>query len=303
MGALLSSRKCFDLQRVVACYSSKERLSKRFLQRIFHLYERCRAAEYGFTPAEFCSLIGEIAKRQLGAAANEREQMQFAATLHLDDLVLARACARGHEGAWERFVSLYREKLYAASLAIARQESAARELADSVYADLFGTRTGNDGKRKSKLESYCGRGSLEGWLRSVLAQAYIDRVRVEQKLVVFDEAVELCEHANPEPAGYDSRVAECTDAELAALGPEEKLLLAAYYLDGRTLAEIGRMLSLHESTVARRLEKTISRLRKRIIGRLRAMGFAGRIAEEMLEMDIRNLNIDVRKHLAQEGQG
>src|SRR5437763_226553 len=81
----------------------------------------------------------------------------------------------GSEAGWDLFVRTYREKLYRAARAVAPVESAARELAESVYADLFGTRVDNDGRRISKLESYVGRGSLEGWLRMVLAQEYVNR--------------------------------------------------------------------------------------------------------------------------------
>jgi RNA polymerase sigma-70 factor (ECF subfamily) len=274
------------------------------LQRILEFYKRCQAAEYGFSPEEFCGLLRDIADRATGGFPNESEQVQWLSTLHLDDLVLAHACARGHEAAWERFVGLYGQKLYAASLTIARQESLAHELADSVYADLFGTQTGNDGKRKSKLELYSGRGSLAGWLRSVLAQTFVNQIRHERKLVAFSETVEPC----AQPKGIqdltsDSRVIQSVDAELAALDAEDKLLLAAYYLDGRTLAETGRMMNLHESTVTRRLGKITARLRKRIIARLCAAGIPKRAAEEMLNVDVRDLAINVRKGLAQEGRG
>ena len=40
-------------------------------------------------------------------------------------------------------------------------------VADSLYGDLYGTTT-RDGQRISKLASYTGRGSLEGWLRTVV---------------------------------------------------------------------------------------------------------------------------------------
>lgn len=275
------------------------------MQRISEFYTRCRAAEYGFTLHEFYDLLRDVARKASGEVIADNELMQCVSNLHLDDLVLARACARGHEAAWERFIGLYREKLYVASLTIARQESWARELADSVYADLFGTQTGSDGKRKSKFESYSGRGSLEGWLRSVLAQTFINRIRQEQKLIACSETAEPClgVQAVRESTAHDSRVIQNTDAELAALDAEDKFLLAAYYLDGRTLAEIGRMVSLHESTVARRLGRITSGLRKRIVARLCAAGLPKRVAEEMLQGDVRELGINVRKRLVQEGQG
>jgi len=224
--------------------------------------------------------------------------------LRSEDLALALACARGDEEAWDRFLTLYREKLYSAALAIAKEESVARELADSLYADLFGTRTREDGSRISRLEYYQGRGSLEGWLKTVLAQQYIDRFRSRRKLVPFDDAIETdATVSSPALSGTENaKLIQATDAALSELAAEERFLLAAYYLDGRTLAAIGRMLNVHESTVQRRLEKTVTGLRKRVVALLRKQGLSKAVAEEMLELDIRELEIDIRSRLTQERQ-
>jgi RNA polymerase sigma-70 factor (ECF subfamily) len=243
-------------------------------------------------------------KRSLVDGCGAQERAQFLETLRLDDLVLARACARGNESAWDRFLNLYREKLYSTAAAIAREEPAGRELADSLYADLFGMRIRGDGCRISKLDSYLGRGSLEGWLRTVLAQEYVNRLRHQRKLIAFDESIDIraedVRSTGPEP--HNAEVAQATDAAFAALSSEERFLLAAYYLDGRTLAQIGSMLNVHESTISRRLEKITATLRKRIVARLCAAGISKRAAEEMLEVDVRDLGVDVRNRLAQERQ-
>lgn len=252
--------------------------------------------------AEFCDLVTDIANRSLGAGCGAREQIRFVEGLHLEDLVLTRACARGHEGAWERFVALYREKLYAAAIAIACDECAGRELADSLYGDLFGTRLRKDGSRSSKFESYSGRGSLEGWLRTVLAQEHVNRFREQRKLVPFDEAIATDAAPALEMEASNGSLEEATNAAFATLSAEERVLLVAYYLDGRTLAEIGRMLGLHESTIGRRLQKTTLTLRKRIIAALRTAGLSKRAAEEMLQADVRDIGVDVRAHLTQERQ-
>ena len=46
------------------------------------------------------------------------------------------------------------------------------------------------------------------------------------------------------------------------LTPRERMLLACYYVDQLTLAEIGRTLGEHESTVSRQLERTRRRCEK-----------------------------------------
>jgi RNA polymerase sigma-70 factor (ECF subfamily) len=267
-------------------------------------YEKSRAAEFGFTETEFCELLAEVASRSLGEAGTAQERARFLETVRLEELLLARACARGHEMAWREFLALYREKLYLAASAIAREESAARELADSLSADLFGMRLGSAGERASKLASYLGRGSLEGWLRTVLAQEYVNRLRQQRKFVAFDEAI-ACNAKAVSASELQSSPVEletATNAVLSELPPQERFLLASYYLDGRTLAEIARMLNLHESTVSRRLEKTTTNIRKRIVARLRAAGLSKQAAQEMLDGDVRDLGVDVRKHLTQERQ-
>ncbi len=75
------------------------------------------------------------------AGTSEREREEFFASLRLDELALARACAAGNERGWEIFMVRYREKLYDIAAYIAKESSAARELADSIYADLYGTGT------------------------------------------------------------------------------------------------------------------------------------------------------------------
>jgi RNA polymerase sigma-70 factor (ECF subfamily) len=256
------------------------------------LYEHSDAQRFGFTREEFCEMLAEVA-RQSPVSLHD---------LKLDDLILARACARGNEGAWRQFVSLYREKLYRAAAAMARVDSIGRELADAFYANLFGIRLGKDGRRVSKLDSYLGRGSLEGWLRMVLAQDYVNRFRNERRFVGFVEAAAI-RAPGADIAPDNARLAEATDIALTTLSSEERFLLSAHYLDGRTFAEIGRMLSLHESTISRRLEKITAALRKKILSALRDAGLDRREAEEMLKADVRDITLNIRERLTQERQG
>ena len=214
-----------------------------------------------------------------------------------------RACAAGNNSAWEIFLTRYREKLYQSALRIAREDSAARDLADTLYAELYGTTT-RDGERVSKLASFTGRGSLEGWLRTVLAQEFVNRYRRTKRLVSLDEESEDgSQFAAPEPEplpSADSRLESATDAALAALDGEDRMVLAAYYLDGRTLAEIARMLGVHESTISRKVDKLAKSLRKKILAGMMQQGMARRQAEEALEVDVRDLQVDIRRSLAQE---
>jgi len=281
------------------------------------LYQRSGGERFGLTFPAFARILQEVGAKYLPASAGEGPDeaphehqravlLAFLNGLHLEELALARACAQGSESAWEIFLNRYREKLYDAGGAIARDESVGRELADGLYADLFGTRQGQAGDRISKLDSYTGRGSLEGWLRTVLAQEYVNRYRSQRRLVSLEEQVEAGAQfraREPGPAPPDPRLPVASDEALSSLSEEERFILASYYLDGRTLAEIAGTLGVHESTVSRRLEKTTKGLRKRIVRGLRSRGMSAREAEQALEADVRDVVLDVRGRLVQEKDG
>src|SRR5262249_1503923 len=97
-------------------------------------------------------------------------------SLHLEDLALACGCEAGDEAAWLQFVQEHRPTLYRAADSL-DPSGGARELADSLYAELFGLAT-DGGARKSLFRYFHGRSSLTTWLRAVLSQRHVDRIRV-----------------------------------------------------------------------------------------------------------------------------
>src|SRR5215469_1864103 len=266
------------------------------------LHAKAGCKEIGLTHQSFAMILAEVGAKH-AAGLSQTEVRNFFLSLRVDELALARACAAGHEMAWELFLTRYREKLYLSALRIVREDSAAHDLADTLYADLYGT-TIREGHRVSKLASYTGRGSLEGWLRTVLAQEYVNRYRKTKRLVSLDEeSDEGVQFRAPEPEPLplaDNRLSHATDQALATLSAEDRLILSAYYLDGRTLAEIARILGVHESTISRKLDKLAKSLRKQIITALTRGGMSRRQAEEALEVDVRDLQVDIRRSLAQE---
>lgn len=269
---------------------------------IANLYQKSGGVAFGLSYEQFAAILRGVAAKYLPAGPTPGELQQLFSSLRVEDLALARACALGNEKAWEVFLTRFRVKLYDMAGPMTRESSAARELADSLYADLYGTES-RDGQRVSKLASYTGRGSLEGWLRTVMAQEYINRYRRQKRLVSLEEKEEDGTHfaaPEPEPAiAVDSRVKTAADEALAALSAEDRFLLASYYLDGRTLAEIARLLRVHESTISRKLDKLAKSLRKQIVAELTKRGLSRRQAEEAMEVDVRDLQVNIREHLAQ----
>src|SRR3954463_8970558 len=278
---------------------------KRFASLIAEQYNQSEASKFGISKEAFAGILAEVAGKYLPADSSEKDASSFVAALRIPELVLARACSAGNEAAWELFLTKFREPLYNAGRAIARDDATGRELADSLYADLYGMKS-EEGGRRSKLDYYMGRGSLEGWLRTVLAQDFVNRYRTQKRLVSLEEEEEAgVQFAAAVPASSDgvktdTRLEAATDEVLRALPAEEKFILAAYFLDDRTLAEIARMLSVHESTISRKVERAAKSLRGEIMAALQQKGMSRRQAEEALEADVRDLAVDVRASLGRE---
>jgi RNA polymerase sigma factor (sigma-70 family) len=196
------------------------------------------------------------------------------------DLELARQCAAGEEPAWERFVLEYRPLLYRAADAL-DASGGARDLADSLYADLYGMPEGGS-ERRSLFRYFQGRSSLATWLRAVLAQRYVDRLRAQKRIEPLpneDSARALRQERSHEGRESDppdpdrSRHVELLRQALARavnrLDSRDRLRLSCYYVQDLTLAETGRLLKEHEATASRQLARTRRDLRKDVEGQLR----------------------------------
>jgi len=188
------------------------------------------------------------------------------------DLDLARRCAAGDPAAWDRFVLEYRPVLYRAADALDKRGSA-REIADSLYAELYGIKQA-DGERQSLFRYFNGRSSLATWLRAVLAQRFVDRVRAQRRLEPLppDDRPDIREPADPARARYLAVVREALSRAVALLEPKDRLRLACYYVQELTLAQTGRLLREHEATVSRQLAQTRRAIRGAVERDLRERG-------------------------------
>ena len=241
------------------------------------LWRACDAAQWGLTRDEFDQI------------------------LLMGDLVLARACARGNERAWEHFVAVYRQPLTRAAIAITGSETLGRDLADQLYAELYGLNE-REGQRRCPLVSYRGRGSLMGWLRTTLAQRHVDHYRRTRREEPIEEIDAPALDPPPQtPAHELSLLERAIEQAIASRNAEERYLLAAYYFDEQTLLEIGRVLDVHEATVSRRLRRAASEIRKQILRNLERSGMSRRAAQEALGADPRDLEVNL-KNLLQHSQ-
>ncbi len=279
--------------------SSADALSKAFVESRSTIEQWCVQAaveRWGISHARFAEELRRCAAAKFRGATTSAEELQgYLATLHLEDLGLACACADGSADAWEYFFSAYRSYLRACAGAMLKRSATAPEaqdLADSLYADLYGLTAE---KRGTLLRYFHGRSSLKTWLRAVMAQRHIDAIRAGKKFAELDE--EQTDGADgatqrksaglglrgglpgagssggigdPHRGRYLGLFREALELALKNVDAQDAARLRMYYAEEKKLAEIGRTLGEHESSVSRHLEKVRKELRGAVEEILRA---------------------------------
>ena len=235
------------------------------------LYKRGGADRWQLSTDAFASFLLTSAQHAFGEQQPDVKKLdRYFESLHLQDLALACACAEGDERAWEVFITDLRPVLYRAADAL-DQWGGAREVADSLYAELFGLKS-REGERQSHLRYFHGRSSLATWLRAVLAQRYIDRRRVESRVAPMPEedavdALPAPPATAPAPAlvRFIEVLRRVISAVIAALPSRDRLRLRLCYAQDLTLAQIGKLLGESEATASRQLTKTRRAIREEVM--------------------------------------
>jgi RNA polymerase sigma factor (sigma-70 family) len=254
------------------------------------LFASSGAASWGLQRDAFAAALEHSATKRFADQTPVAAKIEeYFSTLHLQDLALACACAEGRTDAWDYFVATFRGYLRSAAAAVLRcppDSPASCELADSLFADLYGL--GEGVNRCSLFRYFHGRSSLKTWLRAVLAQRHVDSIRASRRFTDIegvDGRATLPASASPtrtrlsgDGAGplQDPHRADLValfrralEVALALLDARDNERLRLYYAAQHTLAEIGRKLGEHESSVSRNLERTRRELRHQVERALR----------------------------------
>lgn len=229
------------------------------------IYSACveNQPNFGVTEEAFFDSITQSVSRFLCRGTEElpeeAEVREFIDSIRADDLFLALACASGSERAWWEFDHQHRGYLERISRFLASTDLSAQEVIDHVYVELYGTRV-VDGVRLSKFATYSGKGSIRGWLRTVIWHALVDLHRASHDEVSLDGMTESVGEgythstfANKDLGGeeqmhdelshdrYKKATFESMRSAFSSLDDHEKLLLLYYYSEGLKLREIARL--------------------------------------------------------------
>lgn len=256
------------------------------------IFERCCENAPNFGVRDDCFRHSLLRTLERFGGANENEPIDdtsatdFLKGIQADDLFLAIACANGNERAWWEFDQHHRSYLERVARHLAQTDLDAQEVVDQVYVELYGTKV-VDGERVSKFASYSGRGTLRGWLRTVVWHSLVDLHRASHDEVSLDEMTENVGEgmahayfAEPAPGGENEMLDEITrnryrqatvtslGSSFAQLEDHEKLLLLYYHVDNLKLREIARLVENEDSPLREWFQRRSQSREKNPSGRI-----------------------------------
>jgi len=172
-----------------------------------------------------------------------------------DARLVARICC-GDLAAFEFLYRKYRSRLYRTALAITGDHGAAEEILQDAFVRAYGAMSRVDG---------CA--SLSPWLHRIVVNLSCNWTkRNRQWLLPLDTWVDrlVVPALLPERTAETIELGEIVHEALAALGFNQRVVIALFYVQGFSLSEIAYILDCPVGTVKSRLHYACQALRKKL---------------------------------------
>lgn len=223
-------------------------------------------------------------------------------TACIEDLYLACACGLGDAAA---IAILERDWFSSVASYVGRIESSKDFVAEVCQLLRIHLLTTSEG-RAPRIADYAGRGPLGGWLRvaAVRLARSLSTASAKNRGMGDDEGVRSARTPSPDPERaflrehYAWEINRALDSSLASLSDRDRTLLRLYFVEGMSLASIGRMIHVHETTVLRR----ITTIRETVLDRVKDVLRAdSRDLESRLALVGSQLDLHFSRHLKMRG--
>ena len=168
---------------------------------------------------------------------------------------LVPACRSGDRNAQKRLFDALAPKMMALCLRYVGDRPTAEDVLQEGFISLF-----------SRLDSYSGAGSFEGWARRIFVNTALMHLRKTDALKLSDDIGEarglFSEEATPvQKIGYR----ELTGL-IAKLPPDARTIFNMFVIEGYSHKEIAQTLGLNEATTRSKLQRARVRLQEMIKG-------------------------------------
>ncbi len=183
--------------------------------------------------------------------AKQVEQTNGPPGLHgqaLDDAVLLEQVAKGDVAAFSTLVDRHLSAVLAVARRMLRDDAEAEDMAQEAMLRLW--------RSSDRLE--IGAYGARPWLRRVVSNLCIDRVRAGRNTSVVDEVPDEGQPADQVQALERQQASRRVDEALKSLPERQRLALVLFHYEGLSQIEIGKTMGISDEAV----ESLLSRARR-----------------------------------------
>ena len=172
------------------------------------------------------------------------------------DQELVEACRRGEREAFRALFEKHKDKVYSIALRYSGDQSAALDIAQDVFLKLF-----------SSISSFRGESGFDSWLFRLVVNRCLDQRRRTRRIMpLVDGLLDLLR--TPEKSVIEemlrSEMSSRVRTAVAALPPEQRMVIVLRYTQGLSYDEIAEALGCSSGTVASRLNRAHRTLERRL---------------------------------------
>lgn len=195
-----------------------------------------------------------LALTRKGESGGDNNEASLSGDADADRALLDRLAA-GDAAVFSRLTEKHLPHLLAIGRRMLRDDAEAEDIAQEALVRLW--------RNAEKLE--LGPGGLKPWLRRVVSNLCIDRVRAGRHLAVVEEVPEQPESATQLRSLTERDLSVRVDAALKKLPDRQRLALTLFHYEGLSQIEVGEILGASDEAVesllgrARRTLKSILR--------------------------------------------
>lgn len=170
-------------------------------------------------------------------------------SLNIEDLELARLCARGDDKARKEMYTRYAGSLYAICIRYVGDRELARDLMHDSMIRIYDT-----------IGKYRPTGSLKSWMSRVTVNLVIDHMRKERKFLIVP--LEGEQEKIPEPSANEMRTVPKEELirMISALPEAKRVIFNLFCIEGYSHKDISKMLGIKEKTSSSLLFKAREQL-------------------------------------------
>jgi RNA polymerase sigma-70 factor (ECF subfamily) len=172
-----------------------------------------------------------------------------------EDATLVAAAAEGDAAAFRSLVDRHLSGVLAVARRMLRDDAEAEDVAQDALLRLWRSADG--------LE--VGPQGLRPWLRRVVSNLCVDRMRSSRRLSVVEEVPERAEPASQLAQLEAHDAGQRVDAALKALPDRQRMALTLFHYEGLSQIEVGRIMGISDEAV----ESLLARARRSLKAALR----------------------------------